>query len=51
MNNNSTLQETLEWWANMPCELKAKFPEPQSDEDIYAYYDSPAEYLYDSMGY
>lgn len=49
--DNSILQEALEWWGNMPCELKDKFPEPQSDEDILAYYDTSSEYLYDSMGY
>jgi hypothetical protein len=49
--DNLILQEILEWWEKMPSELKSKFPIPQSNEDIYAYYDSPAEYLYDSMGY
>ncbi len=30
------------WWNSLPDEMKAKFPTPESDEDILAYYEDPA---------
>jgi hypothetical protein len=38
-------KKALEWWEGLPEEMKAGFPNPQSREDIIAYYNEPASYL------
>jgi hypothetical protein len=35
-------QEALDWWENLPSEMKADFEEPESDDDIIDYYLYPA---------
>lgn len=37
------MEEALKWWNSLPDEMKAKFPPPESNEDILAYYEYPAE--------
>jgi hypothetical protein len=37
------MKEALEWWNNLPDEMKADFPEPKSNNDILDYYTDPSE--------
>ncbi len=43
IRNLKIMKEALKWWDNLPDEMKAKFPKPESNEDILAYYEDPAE--------
>lgn len=36
------MEEALKWWNSLPDEMKGKFPPPESNEDILAYYEDPA---------
>lgn len=36
------IEPWIVWWENLPDEIKAHYPEPESDEDIKKYYEEPA---------
>jgi hypothetical protein len=36
------MKEALKWWDSLPDDMKSKFPEPKTDEDILDYYTDPA---------
>lgn len=44
----TTLEKTaLNWWNNLPNDMKNEFPEPNDNDDIVNYYSNPGYYLSD----